>query len=279
MAAPAAAAVVKKLLAKLAVDAAADAEKRRRALMAVLAPAIGLLLLIAFVVYIISSPLSLLLGWLLPNEVSVVEDFQKDYGYNQNIGLYEQDYISGSGIDYGSITFTDGAADVVYFNQLDKKYADVMYGASGTIGTSGCGPTSLAIVVSSLGSRIVDPIEMAKWSVANGGRCEGNGSYHSLIPNAAKAFGLNVQGNVQNEPQKIVDALADGKLVIALMGKGHFTKAGHYIVLRGVTADGKILVADPASRSRSEKGWDFDIILNEARKGTGAGGPFWIIWQ
>ena len=277
MAAPAAAAAVKKVLAKLAVDAATDTEKRKRTLIMILAPVIGLLLLIALIVYIITSPLSLLLGWLLPNEISVVEDFQKDYGYNQNIGLHEQDYISGSGIDYGGIIFTDGATDVIYFNQLDKKYANVMYGKSGTIGTSGCGPTSLAIVVSSLGDRIVDPIEMAEWSVANGGRCEGNGSYHSLIPKAAKAFGLNVQGDVQKEPQKIVDALAEGKLVIALMSKGHFTKAGHYIVLRGVTAEGKILVADCASRSRSEKEWDLSIILNEARKGAGAGGPFWII--
>jgi len=277
MAAPAAAAVAKILLAKLAVDAATDAEKRRRIMLMIFGPVIGLLLLIAFIVYIITSPLSLLLGWLLPNEVSVVEDFQKDYGYNQNIGLYEQDYLDGSGIDYDGIVFTDGATDVIYFNQLDKKYADVPYGKSGTIGTSGCGPTALAIVVSSLGDRIVDPIEMSAWSVANGGRAEGNGSYHSLIPNASKAFGLNVEGDVQNTPQRIVDALAEGKLVIALMSKGHFTRAGHYIVLRGVTADGKILVADPASRSRSEKEWDFSIILDEARRGASAGGAFWII--
>ena len=276
MAAPAAAAVVKKLLTKLAVDAATDAEKRKRILILILAPVIGLLLLIAFIVYIITSPLSLLLGWLLPNEVKVVEDFQMEYGYNQSIGLYERDYLDGSGIDYGDIVFTDGATDVVYFNQLDAKYKDEPYGAD-KIGTHGCGPTSLAIVVSSLGDRIVDPVEMAAWAVANGGWCEGNGSYHALIPAAAKGFGLNVEGDVQSEPQKIIDALSNGKLVIALMSKGHFTSGGHFIVLRGVTADGKILVADPASHKRSEQEWDFSIILDEARKGAAAGGAFWII--
>ena len=80
-----------------------------------------------------------------------------------------------------------------------------------------------------------------------------------------------------SEPQRIVDALADGKLVVAIMTKGHFTSSGHFIVLRGVTSDGKILVADPASYRRSEKEWDIKIILNEASKLSGSGGPFWII--
>ena len=75
---------------------------------------------------------------------------------------------------------------------------------------------------------------------------------------------------------RILDALADGKLVVALMTKGHFTKSGHFIVLRGVQ-DEKILVADPASYRRSQKVWDLSIILNEASRRAGAGGPFWII--
>ncbi|MNI98061.1 hypothetical protein D3C73_1568290 [compost metagenome] len=49
------------------------------------------------------------------------------------------------------------------------------------------------------------------------------------------------------------------------------------MVLRGVTEEGDILVADSASRKRSGQTWDFSIILNEARKNAAAGGPFWII--
>lgn len=60
------------------------------------------------------------------------------------------------------------------------------------------------------------------------------------------------------------------------MTKGHFTSGGHFIVLRGVQ-DGEILVADPASYTRSQKTWDLSIILNEASKAAGAGGPFWVI--
>ena len=271
-----AAAVIKRLLARMAVDAATDAEKRRQLLFLILTPVIGLLLLIAFIVYLLTSPLSFLYSWLLPDEIKAVMDFQVEYGYNQSIGIFEKDYVDGNGIEYGDIIFTDGATPVVYFNQLDSKYANEPYGTD-KIGTHGCGPTALSIVISSLTDRIIDPIEMSAWAVANGGWAREQGSYHSLIPNAAKAFGLNVEGEVQSNPQKIVDALSSGKLVIAIMGKGHFTTTGHFIVLRGVTADGKILVADPASKRRSEQEWDFNIILNEARKGAAAGGAFWLI--
>lgn len=106
--------------------------------------------------------------------------------------------------------------------------------------------------------------------------CSGSGSYHALIPAAAEAWGLPVSGCTASEPQRITDALSSGKLIVAIMSAGHFTSSGHFIVLRGVQ-DEKILVADPANRTRSEQSWDLSIILNEASKAAGSGGPFWII--
>ena len=88
---------------------------------------------------------------------------------------------------------------------------------------------------------------------------------------------MNVEGCSATESQRIVDALSSGKLVVAIMTKGHFTSSGHFIVLRGITKEGKILVADPASNKRSKQEWDLSIILNEVSKSAGAGGPFWII--
>ena len=73
-----------------------------------------------------------------------------------------------------------------------------------------------------------------------------------------------MEGCTASEPQRIVDALSEGKLVVAIMTKGHFTSGGHFMVLRGVTSDGKIMVADPACYRRSEKLWELSIILNEA---------------
>lgn len=175
----------------------------------------------------------------------------------------------------GSIRFTDGQTNIIYFNQLDERYANQPYG-SDNIGGYGCGPTAMSIVVSSLTSETVEPNEMAKWSYENGFWCSKSGSYHALIPAAAKAWGLNVEGCTASDSQKIVDALSNGKLVVAIMRKGHFTNSGHFIVLRGVK-DGKILVADPASYDRSGMEWDLSIILDEASTYASAGGPFWII--
>ena len=183
---------------------------------------------------------------------------------------------NGNTIDsLGNVSFTDSATEVVYYNQLDERYAGEPYGTD-MIGGYGCGPTAMAMVVSSLSSETVDPVEMAAWSYHNGYWCKNSGSYHALIPAAAKNWELSVSGCTIAEPQRILDALSEGKLVVAIMGKGHFTSSGHFIVLRGVKDD-QILVADPASYSRSEQTWELSLILNEASKYAGAGGPFWII--
>lgn len=266
--------ITAKILAQLAAQAATDDQTRKRLLCITLGPIVFLLLLIALILYLITSPLSSLSGWLIGDELDAVEVFQKDYGYNQSIGIYDQDYMDADGANYDGVVFTDGSTDVVYFNQLDERWKNSPYG-SDKIGSHGCGPTAMSIVVSSLSGETVDPPHMAQWSVDNGGYCAGNGSYHKLIPDAAKAWGLSCEGNLN--AQGIVDALSSGKLVVVIMSKGHFTSSGHFIVLRGVTSEGKILVADPASVKRSNQEWDLSLIMNEARKGAAAGGPYWAV--
>lgn len=198
----------------------------------------------------------------------LAEDQNLSYGDSDGDGYYNT--------DYGDITFSDAETPVVYYNQTDSRWGNKMYGKSGTIGEAGCGPTALAIAVASLTSNQVTPYDVAQWSVENGYRCEGNGSYHSLIPNGGAHYGLTVTG-VGNDSKRLVDALKNGKLVIAIMSKGHFTSSGHFIVLRGVTEGGKILVADPASVKRSNQEWELGIILNEASRRVGSGGPFWVM--
>ena len=170
-----------------------------------------------------------------------------------------------------------GETQVTYYNQLDSRWSNQMYGRSSTIGAAGCGPTALAICVSTLTGRNVDPPAVCDWSVRNGHRCEGNGSYHSLIPEGAKHYGLKVEKLGRSSARELEQHLSSGKLVIAIMAKGHFTSNGHFIVLRGITEDGKVLVADPASYKRSGQEWSMSIILNEARGDAAAGGPFWSL--
>ena len=262
----------------MALPAIPVAVKDERTRTAVLTLVAGIVLAIVLPILLLFSvllaPMSGLLDSMSGEEAEMLAAFRGEYGLDQYIT--DADYLEADAVDYSGVSFSDGQTEVVYMSQMDSRWKDLPYG-SGTIGRTGCGPTALAMVVSSLTSTLIDPVEMSAWAAENGYEANGNGSYHALIPEGAVHFGLTAEGCAADDPQRIVDALASGKLVVAIMGPGHFTKSGHFIVLRGVTAEGDILVADPVSVRRSEAAWSLEIILAEARKNAGAGGPFWIL--
>ena len=202
----------------------------------------------------------------------LVDDQSVSYDDTDGDGYYNTDYgdVTFEHVDFGYTPEKTIIHDFSTHVKDGQRIAIV-----GPIGAEGCGPTALAIVVATLVDSSVTPYDVAKWSAETGHRCEGNGSYHSLIPDGGAHYGLTVTG-IGNNSTKLVEALQDGKLVIALMSKGHFTNGGHFIVLRGITEDGKILVADPASVKRSNQEWELGIVVNEARRGAAAGGPFWV---
>ena len=63
-----------KLLAQAAARAATHEESRRKTLILILAPILGLLLLVAFILYLITSPFSMLSQWLVGDEVNMVQE-------------------------------------------------------------------------------------------------------------------------------------------------------------------------------------------------------------
>ena len=194
---------------------------------------------------------------------------------SQSINPGDTDGPGQYGTDYVNVTFVHADTPVVYYNQTDARWGSKLYGRTGTIGWEGCGPTALAMVVASMTDNKVTPYDVAQWSAQNGYRCEGNGSYHSLIPNGGEHYGLTVD-KIGKDSKKLVEVLQSGKLVIAIMAPGHFTTTGHFIVLWGITEDGKVLVADPASVKRSNQEWPLRTVVNEASARAGAGGPFWV---
>ena len=204
----------------------------------------------------------------------LIADTISDSDYSAPVGSSD----NSADADLSDIVFTGrgNSKDVVYFSQYDSRWGSQMYGKTNTIAGAGCGPSSLAICISTLTNKTVTPPEVCAWSVKTGHRCEGSGSYHSLIPDGAAHWGVPCRGIGQSKKQ-LVQALQDGKLVIAILSQGHFTRGGHFIVLRGITSQGKILVADCASYERSQKEWDISIFLNECNKGAAAGGPFWVL--
>lgn len=164
-----------------------------------------------------------------------------------------------------------------YYNQADKRWAIASYGNS-TIISGGCGPTALSMVVAGLKkNEMITPKTVADWSVDNGHRADGQGSYWSLMTAGGNYYGLNVEAVSRKNSEVILAALKSGFPVIASMGSGHFTRGGHFIVLYGVSADGKIIVYDSASVKRTDMTWDLDLIMRESSKNGGENGsPFWI---
>ena len=138
---------------------------------------------------------------------------------------------------------------------------------------SGCGPTSLAICVSSLSGTLIDPLEMCDWCYEKGVWIPGEGGLHSLPPTVCAEFGLSCELTDGSNPQTLINALSSGKLIVTLVGPGHFTTSGHFLVLRDVTSTGKILVADCGNSANNNVEWDMSIILDEGRP------LFWIIGE
>ena len=98
----------------------------------------------------------------------------------------------------------------------------------------------------------------ANGRMKNGYWCKSSGSYHALILAAAEAWGLPVSGCTTSEPQRILDALTEGKLVVAIMSEGHFTTSGHFIV--------------PSRSTRWDKSWW--QIIRPATSGANSSGIY-----
>lgn len=178
----------------------------------------------------------------------------------------------------GQEILTGGAIPIVYFNQGSETWAEQPYGTD-DIGRYGCGPTAMAMVVNSMTGADTDPLQMAQLAVSLGHWAKRGGSYLSVVEGLAAEAGLTVTSLRERTPDALMQPLLNGDLMVALMGPGHFTKSGHFIVLRGVTLSGKILVADPNSQERSLIEWEPELILEELSRSTAHGAPLWIISQ
>lgn len=168
--------------------------------------------------------------------------------------------------------------DCPYLAQSDRRWGRLPFGKTGTIEDDGCGPASLAMAVNTLTGRMVALPEIVEWAAENDCFCEGKGCYHRLIPQGGAHFGLRVEA-IGADRDKLLGALRAGKLAIAVLKRGHFSGGGHFILLRGITKEGKILVADPGSYPRSKAEWDVNLLLSDLSVTAGSGGPLWVLGE
>ena len=153
----------------------------------------------------------------------------------------------------------------VYYNQEDSKWAEIPYDTEeSTIGTAGCGVAAMAMVLSTLKDRTIDPVELANYSIENG-YCEGytKRQFFSDIINEEK-YKLGLTRVSGEETEVLKELLSDGKhMAIAIMKPGHFT------VIYGVEEiDGEnyFKIMDP-NMDNENYGNDGQVLYNHKKNG------------
>ncbi len=129
---------------------------------------------------------------------------------------------------------------------FQNDYPNVMFGA-GTVETSGCSITCLAMVATYLTGHEYLPDELAGYF---GGRAENN--------MARMEYGIEKMKLPSRKAENwhvVLKELERGKVVILLVDeKSIFTDTQHFVVLTGITSDGLIMVND-SNRDNYDR-WD-----------------------
>jgi hypothetical protein len=159
-----------------------------------------------------------------------------------------------------------GANAMVSYDQTDPKWSNHPYGADkSSIGESGCGPTSLAMIAATLlGDNSITPVTIAD---RYGAQYHQDGTVWSLMPVFARDYGLKYQ-DLGTNLQAAADVLKGGGLVLISVDPGYFTSQGHFMVLRAVTPDGTAFyINDPNGKGRhgdsETRSFTTDFLVNE----------------
>lgn len=172
-----------------------------------------------------------------------------DKEYVDHVLRYYQ--ITNSGGNYPA-----NGMQIPHYLQTD--YANIPYGG-GSIASSGCGPTSFAMIASYLTGTTITPVDAISWC-GNSYYMPGVGTYWSYFQAASTHFGCGTVTQT-TDPNAVLRALSNGQPVISSQSPGLFTSGGHFIVLRGISANGKVLVNDPNdNNSKNYINREFDMM-------------------
>ena len=119
----------------------------------------------------------------------------------------------------------------VYYLQGDSRWRNVIftkdntYNKKQTIGNSGCGITSVAMIVASWYDKNITPVEMAKECVAKGYRSKNSGTNAKFFSVVAKEYGVSkyIATSSYETAKNIID---QGGLVIVNVGPSVWTNGG-----------------------------------------------------
>lgn len=182
--------------------------------------------------------------------------------YSEYFAMDESGTIEGDGT---SLPGDAVLSAVPLYLQYQDPWGSNAYG-DGTIRKNGCCPTCLAMVFSYLCQKNIYPDDVAAWA-GNKYYVNGAGTSWGIFTPASSHWGVTCT-NIGKSEASMVKALRDGKLVVASMGPGTFTKGGHFIVLTGITESGKIRVNDPndsTKKNHINTEFSASLIIRESK--------------
>ncbi|MCD7825091.1 MAG: C39 family peptidase [Clostridiaceae bacterium] len=172
-------------------------------------------------------------------------------------------YVDDGGTQ-GGITEEELAETVPLFLQWDQRWGYVKYGDN-VLAVTGCGPTCMSMVYTGLTKQDdKTPADMAEFCIDNDYYTSDSGTSWTFMLDGAVNLGLNAE-KITVSKDTLQEKIKAGNPVICSMGPGDFTDTGHFIVVRGITDEGNLLINDPNSQKRSETEWDFDQVLEQIK--------------
>ena len=169
------------------------------------------------------------------------------------------------GVPDGYNTWSYGMTPLFY-HMNDSKWSSYPYDAENTsstetVGATGCGPTTMASIVTNMLGKAVLPPVLCDWSNSHGYRDpEGeDGTYTSFFSNCAEKYGLRtalitISGSnplTTGHFDLVQDVLEANSLVAcSVNGNSPYTNGGHYIMIWKIE-NGKVYVKDPVKNNNN----------------------------
>ena len=167
----------------------------------------------------------------------------------------------------GELVYGPGGMHIpLYLQHGNQPWSDTRFG-NGTVAQKGCGPTSMAMILTYMTDETITPSDLIAWCGPTKYYLSGVGVTHSLFSDAASHWGFKCTALGKNT-NAMVAALGRGEPVIVSVKAGLFTTGGHIMVLRGLTEDGKILVNNPSdTKAKGHLNMSFtkEVIARESK--------------
>ena len=157
-----------------------------------------------------------------------------------------------------------------FVNYYQKDFSELVENSSAV--TAGGASTAVAMVLTAINEKDITPIETTKWGVENNADVPNEQGEITYFDNISKAYGIECE-SMELTKENILKNISDGKYMIISMDEGKFGNKGNYIVITGITEDGKLKIADPNSTDNTEKVWDISVFLEEGLKLWGFSKP------